>query len=90
VSYSGQDWEFFGTREEYRAECEKYGYVVVSEIKEVKPKTVKYYFALMKNSAGEISVEWCDESNLSTLEKMGSGWSGHTIIGDIEEREIEA
>lgn len=27
------DWEFFGTREEYRAECEKYGYVVISEIK---------------------------------------------------------
>ena len=41
-----QEWQFLGTREEYRAECEKYGYVVVSEIKEVveKPKTVKYHF----------------------------------------------
>lgn len=85
-----QEWEFYGTPEECRAECEKYGYAILSEIKEVKPKTVKYYFALMKNSAGEISVEWCDENNLSTLKKMGSGWSGHTIIGDIEEREVEA
>jgi len=44
-----QDWEFYGTPEEYRAECEKYGYAVVSEIKEVveKPKTVKFYMAMV-------------------------------------------
>jgi len=79
-------WEFFGTREEYRAECEKYGYVVVSEIKEVKPNTVKYYFALYKTTDGYITSisghtkDWVNE------------WitdNGHTIIGDIEEREVE-
>ena len=43
-----QDWEFYGTPEEYRAECEKYGYAVVGEIKEVdKPKTVKHYFCMI-------------------------------------------
>ena len=87
MSYIGQDWEFTGTREEYRAECEKYGYVVISEIKEVveKPKTVTYYFALYKTPHGYITSisghtkDWVNE------------WitdNGHTIIGDIEEREV--
>lgn len=85
-----QDWEFYGTPEGYRVECEKYGYAVVSEIKKVveKPKTLKYYFALVKDRAGCISVEWTDEANISTLRGLNNGWSGHTIIGDIEEREV--
>ena len=89
MSYSGQDWEFFGTREEYRAECEKYGYVVVSEIKEVveKPKTVKYYFALCKTPDGYIGAKFHeDKQRLTDWIITCCG----TIIGDIEEREIEA
>lgn len=39
------NWEFTGTPEMYRAECEKYGYSVISEIKEYKelmtPKEIK-------------------------------------------------
>ena len=89
MSYSGQDWEFFGTREEYRAECEKYGYVVVSEIKEVveKPKTVKYYFALCKTPDGYIGAKFHeDKQRLTDWIITCCG----TIIGNIEEREIEA
>ena len=80
ISYRGQDWEFFGTREEYRAECEKYGYVVISEINEVveKPKTVKCYVVAIKasNTGGKEDVK-------NFLDKHCI-----TIIGDIEEREI--
>ena len=84
------DWEFFGTREEYRAECEKYGYVVISEIKEVveKPETVKYYFALFKITDGRVGTGWHKDK-----QKLTDYWiktCGYTIIGDIEEREIEA
>ncbi len=83
-----QEWEFFGTPDEYRAECEKYGYAVVSEINEVveKPKTVKYTFALVK-VGDAVSVRFgSDKENLIEFAKN----SGYTIIGDIEEREIEA
>ena len=80
-------WEFFGTREEYRAECEKYGYVVVSEIKEVKHKTVTYYFALFKTPDGRAGAEsHKDKQRIRDWIKK----CGYTIIGDIEEREIEA
>jgi hypothetical protein len=79
-----QNWEFTGTREEYRAECEKYGYVVISEIKEVKT-TVTYYFALYKMTIGD----------LNTIYGIDKEWildwtdrCGHTIIGNIEEREV--
>ena len=82
-----QDWEFTGTREEYRAECEKYGYVVISEIKEVKPETVKYYFALCKTPDGYIGAKFHeDKQRLTDWIITCCG----TIIGDIEEREIEA
>ena len=84
-----QDWEFTGTREEYRAECEKYGYVVISEIKEVveKPKMVKYYMAMVKYPNGCVN-SWVayDKEQIITDAKH----CACTIIGDIEEREIEA
>ena len=81
------DWEFTGTREEYRAECEKYGYVVISEIEEVKPKTVTYYFALCKTPDGCIGAKFHeDKQRLTDWIITCCG----TIIGDIEEREIEA
>ncbi len=82
-----QDWEFTGTREEYRAECEKYGYVVVSEIKEVKPKTVKYYFALIRNKFG--AVDSLAASSMISFNRIAEK-NSYIIIGDIEEREIEA
>jgi hypothetical protein len=84
-----QEWQFLGTREEYRAECEKYGYVVISEIKEVveKPETVKYYFALCKTPDGYIGAKFHeDKQRLTDWIITCCG----TIIGDIEEREIEA
>lgn len=81
------DWEFFGTREEYIAECEKYGYFVTGKIKEVgqvKPKMVKYTFALVK-VGDAVSVRFgSDKENLIEFAKN----SGYTIIGDIEEREV--
>ena len=84
------DWEFTGTREEYRAECEKYGYVILSEIKEVKPKTVRYYFAFVFAGAGTIPFA-CSSLPLECKEDFVKKWTkaGYTIIGDIEEREIE-
>ena len=82
-----QDWEFTGTREEYRAECEKYGYVVISEIKEVKPKTVKYYFAMYKSKQGDVRA--VTSQNKDWIEALPDV-HGYAIIGDIEEREIEA
>ena len=88
ISFSGQDWEFFGTREEYRAECDKYGYVVVSNIEEVKPKTVKYYFALVKSDTTGVVIT-CSRRTKAALTEFVEK-IGHTIIGDIEEREIEA
>ena len=84
-----QEWQFLGTREEYRAECEKYGYVVISEIKEVveKPETVKYYFALCKTPDGYIGAKFHeDKQRLTDWIITCCG----TIIGDIEEREVEA
>ncbi len=83
------DWEFTGTREEYRAECEKYGYVVISEIKEVaeKPKTVKYYFVLFKTPDGRVGT-----GRHKDKQKLTDYWVkkwGYTIIGDIESREVE-
>ena len=83
-----QDWEFYGTPEEYRAECEKYGYAVVSEIKEVveKPKTVKWYFALIKNKNDCISTWlYTDKDALASDAEMFKV----NIIGNIEEREVE-
>jgi len=76
-----QDWEFFGTREEYRAECEKYGCAVVSEIKEVveKPKTVKVYVATVHRPCA--TKEHFEKFLINV---------GFTIIGDIEEREVPA
>ena len=73
-------WEFFGTREEYRAECEKYGYVVISEIKEVaeKPKTVKNYSVLVR-----LKFPTIEAANDYVKDY------GMDIIGDIEEREVE-
>ena len=79
-------WEFTGTREEYRAECEKYGYVVVSNIEEVKPKTVKYYFALYKSKQGDVRA--VTSQNKTWIEALPD-MRGYTIIGDIEEREVE-
>lgn len=83
------DWEFFGTREEYRAECEKYGYVILSEIKEVveKPKMVKFYMAMVKYPNGCVN-SWVayDKEQIITDAKH----CACTIIGDIEEREVEA
>ena len=89
MSYSGQDWQFTGTREEYRAECEKYGYVVVSAIKEVveKPKTVKYYFALIRNKFG--TVDSLVASSMISFNRIAEK-NSYIIIGDIEEREVEA
>lgn len=89
MSYIGQDWEFTGTREEYRAECEKYGYVVLSEIKEVveKPKTVKYYFAMLNRyRCTPFGRAASDKDQIIEYAKKHC----YTIIGDIEEREIEA
>jgi len=86
MSYIGQDWEFTGTREEYRAECEKYGYAILSEIKEVveKPKTVKYYFCMFQRADGTIGCHFdVNQEKLKTF-------FGDIIIGDIEEREVEA
>ena len=87
MSYIGQDWEFTGTREEYRAECHKYGYAILSEIKEVKPKTVTYYFVLFKTPGGRAGAELHKDKQrlIDWIKKCG-----YTIIGDIEEREIEA
>lgn len=75
-----QDWEFYGTPEEYRAECEKYGYAVVGEIKEVveKPKTVKNYSVLVR-----LKFPTIEAANDYVKDY------GIDIIGDIEEREIE-
>lgn len=87
VYKTSYDWEFTGTREEYRAECEKYGYVVVSNIEEVKPKTVTYYFVLFKTPNGRIGT-----GGHRDKQKLTDYWVkkwGYTIIGDIEEREIE-
>lgn len=86
-----QGWEFTGTREEYRAECEKYGYAILSEIKEVveKPKTVKYYFALAtleKQKDSELRLISLWNSN---KENLITSLVGCTIIGDIESREVE-
>lgn len=74
-------------REEYRAECKKYGYIVVSEIKEVKPKAVKYYFCLFISKGGnKASSNSClSKENLIAYHKR----MGDTIIGDIEEMEVE-
>ena len=82
-------WEFTGTREEYRAECEKYGYIVISEIKEVveKPKTVKYYFALIKNKFG--TVDSLAAASMISFNRIAEK-NSYIIIGNIEEREIEA
>ncbi len=80
------DWEFTGTREEYRAECEKYGYVVISEIKEVKT-TVKYYFAMLNRyRCTPFGRAASDKDQIIEYAKKHR----YTIIGDIEEREIEA
>ena len=82
-------WEFFGTREEYRAECEKYGYAILSEIKEVveKPKTVKYYFAMLNRyRCTPFGRAASDKDQIIEYAKKHC----YTIIGDIEEREIEA
>lgn len=88
VYKTSYDWEFTGTREEYRAECEKYGYIVVSEIKEVveKPETVKYYFALYKSKQGDIRA--VTSQNKTWIEALPDT-RGYTIIGDIESREVE-
>ena len=82
-----QDWEFYGTPEEYRAECEKYGYAVVSEITEVKPETVKYYFALIRNKFG--AVDSLAASSMISFNRIAEK-NSYIIIGNIEEREIEA
>lgn len=74
-----QDWEFTGTREEYRAECDKYGYLVLSEIKEVKPKMVKNYSVLVR-----LEFPTIEAANDYVKDY------GMDIIGDIEEREIDA
>ena len=80
-------WEFFGTREEYRAECEKYGYAILSEIKEVVEKPKTYYFALCKTPDGCIGAKFHeDKQRLTDWIITCCG----TIIGDIEEREVEA
>jgi len=86
MSYIGQDWQFTGTREEYHAECEKYGYAVVGEIKEVdKPKTVKHYFCMFKDCNGRIDAFAASSAErLQDLVKR----VGCTIIGNIEEREV--
>ena len=84
------DWEFFGTREEYIAECEKYGYFVTGKIKEVgqvKPKTVKCYMAMLKDKVGQPFA--FAHSSREEIEAHAKLWD-ITIIGDIEEREIEA
>ena len=72
-------------REEYRAECEKYGYVVVSEIKEVleMPTTVKIF----KVTVG-INIENFKGRKDEFIRFINA--SGLTIHGDIEEREMEA
>lgn len=81
------DGEFTGTIEEYRAKCEKYGYDVVSEIKEVveKPKTVKYYMAMFCSCADVKFVKLFEDKNellaYANIHKF-------TIIGNIEEREV--
>lgn len=84
-----QNWEFAGTREEYRAECEKYGYVVLSEIKEVveKPKTVKYYMAMVKYPNGGCLTSWVEYNKEKII--TDAKCYACTIIGDIEEREVE-
>lgn len=84
------DWEFFGTREDYIAECEKYGYFVTGKIKEVgqvKPKTVKYYFALIRNKFG--TVDSLAAASMPSFNKIANE-NSYVILGDIEEREIEA
>ena len=82
-----QDFEFVGTPEEYRVECEKYGYAVVSEIKEVmeKPKTVKYCMAMLR-------YESCKAIEARVFESVdhANNYAKHyacTILGKIEERE---
>lgn len=85
-----QSFEFVGTPEEFRAECEKYGYAVVSEIKEVveKLKTVTHYFALvigrLENGKSKVfAVCGLDK------EQLENSLVGCSIVGDIEEREVE-
>lgn len=86
MSYIGQDWQFTGTREEYHAECEKYGYAVVSEIKEVdKPKTVKRYMAMLKYKTDPPFSCVMDSCHTITLYATRKGYN---IIGNIEEREV--
>jgi len=82
-----QDWEFTGTIEEYCAECEKYGYAVVGEIKEVveKPKTVKRYMAMLKYKTDPPFSCVMDSCHTITLYATRMGYN---IIGNIEEREV--
>lgn len=82
-----QDWEFYGTPEGYRVECEKYGYAVVSEIKEVveKPKTVKRYMAMLKYKTDPPFSCVMDSCHTITLYATRKGYN---IIGNIEEREV--
>lgn len=82
-------WQFTGTREEYRAECEKYGYAIVSEITEVveKPKTVKYYLCLLKSADCETPCSYANLSKERMIEFAAQ--QKYTIIGDIETREVE-
>ena len=85
-----QNWQFTGTREEYRAKCEKYGYAILSNIKEVveKPKTVKYYMAMIKYPNGGCLTSWVEYNKEKII--TDAKCYACTIIGDIEEREIEA
>ena len=89
IIHKVHDWEFTGTREEYRAECKKYGYAILSEIKEVveKPKTVKYYFAMLNRyRCTPFGRAASDKDQIIEYAKTHR----YIIIGDIEEREIEA
>ena len=83
-----QDWEFYGTPEGYRVECEKYGYAVVSEIKKVvkKPKTFKCYTAMFTTPDGKPTVVW-DKHKSSLLERVRK--YKYTLVGEVEEWEVE-
>ena len=53
----------------------------------VKPKTVKYYFALIRNKFG--TVDSLAASSMISFNRIAEK-NSYIIIGDIEEREVEA
>lgn len=59
----------------------------IKEVGQVKPKTVKRYMAMLKDKVGQPFA--FAHSSREEIEAHAKLWD-ITIIGDIEEREVEA